>query len=200
MRVSKKYDLTFDNEIGAGSESFHHPSSVSGATIGPGYDFKHRKPNEVLNHFKTVIGDLEPLESAVLKMACGLSGEEAKDFCSDYKDQIVLSVKEQRALFEIITPSYERKAIKDYEAMFKDYDNVPSYTDLPRDIKDLIFDFTYNLGTINGFPKFFKALLTGDRKTAFDNYKRYTGGIPLGRRNDDTLKVLKNTIFSKIVY
>lgn len=200
MRVSKKYDLTFNNEIGVGSNHFHHPSEFSGVTIGPGYDFKHRKPKDVLRHFEIIIGDLEPLDSAILKMACGLSGEEAREFCEEYKDRIDLSVKEQRALFELITPSYEAKAIKDYVNMFEDYDHVPSYHTLPSEIKDLIFDFTYNLGSINKFPRFFKALLTGDRQAAFANYKRYTGGKPLGRRNDDTLKVLENVMFAKLVY
>lgn len=188
--LKQKYALTYYNEIGAGSKSPHHPSFESGVTIGCGYDLKHKSISKVENELSESRID-EDIIKRLLK-GVGLSGKEASQFCKDNKD-IEITEANQLTLFEVLAHAYEAKAIKDYKKMFGD--SAPSYYDLPTDIKALIFDYTYNLGTINKFPKFFKALLSGDRRAAYANYKRYTGGVPLGKRNTDTERVLDNLMF-----
>lgn len=49
--------------------------------------------------------------------------------------------------------------------------------------QEMMVDFAFNLGTLKGFPKFVKALISNDSKTASTEYKRFTNGKELGQRN-----------------
>lgn len=198
----RSYQLTFDNEVGVGSNRFHHPTPTSGVTIGAGYDFKHKTKEEVLRDFYAIsnMSDfvLDDTKEYILTKAIGLSGDEADDFVEKYSHVINLTNKQQSDLFQISISKYIAKCKEDYEEMFKDYQKPP-FLELPKEVRALMIDFTYNLGTLKTFPKFFTALLTGDRKGAMSNYMRYTGGKPLGRRNKDTKKVLDSMLFKSLI-
>jgi len=181
----KKYKLTYYNEIGVGSKGPHHPSYSSGVTIGCGYDLKHKTIDEMRDDFKASGISID------LSKAIGLKGNEASLFCK-MNSNLKITDLQQELLFEVICPKYEKETIKEYKRMFR---NSPDYQDLDENIKNLLFDFNYNLGSINGFPKFFKALMNGDKQSAFNNYKRFADGKPLGRRNDDTRKILESHNF-----
>lgn len=193
--IISKYAMTYYNEIGVGSRFLHHPSYTSGVTIGCGYDLKHKSNEDIDKDLEFAKIERDTID--ILKNATGLSKSEASDFCNKY-DTLEITDAQQINLFKAISPYYEKIAIKDYEYMFKEV-NVPSYIHLPEDIKDLIFDFTYNLGSIKTFPMFFKALLSGDRKACYANYLRYTNGKPLGRRNEDTKKILDGIMFRDLI-
>lgn len=200
MRLNVGFKLTYDNEIGAGSLRFHLPSKTSGITIGAGYDLLHKDAEQVIEDFESIgfFNEENNHKKVILKQAIGLTGTEAKNFILNYGESIELTSDQQLSLFKICIVKYKSKTISDYEDMFESYYH-PKFYELPTEIKDLMVDYCYNLGSIKTFPKFFKALLTGDRKGALKNYKRFTGGIPLGRRNDDTLKILNNMVFKEYV-
>jgi len=70
--------------------------------------------------------------------------------------------------------------------------NFPNnkYDDLPQAKQVLITDFAYNLGDINKFPSLMDALNENDEKKAYDEYKRFSGGKPLVKRNTWSAKQL----------
>lgn len=184
-----KYELTYNNEIGVGSKSPHHPSNYSGVTIGAGMDLKHFTKKEAGDIFKRV--NISLLNRIKLTAACGLYGQNARVFC-DKNKEIEITDEQQYDLFLELTPSYEDRAINDYNNLL--IVNKPKYEDLPQTVKDLLFDYSYNVG-VSKFPRFFTGLIKGSKSEALSQYKRFTGGKPLGRRNKDTLELLKQYDF-----
>ena len=60
----------------------------------------------------------------------------------------------------------------------------------------MLTDFAFNLGSLDEFPKFTKAVVTKDWKLAAQEYKRYAGKPPkpLTGRNDKFFKTRRNYI------
>jgi len=84
------------------------------------------------------------------------------------------------------------KVYSDIKHMFKV--NIPT---LDQHKEEMLIDFAYNLGTIRHFPKFVRAVLLGDWKTATAEYKRSAidkngKKIELGRNNKYFDTFLKN--------
>lgn len=186
------YDLTFNNEIGRGrndSRELHLPSETSGVTIGPGYDLGERSADEIVTDLTSV--GIEQEVADRISQGAGLTGQEAENFI-DSNDDIEITDEQEKQLFEKIVPVYEDRAVSDYEEFT--IEGKPSYEELPEVIKGLLVDYAYNVG-VSKFPKFFNALITGNKEEAIAQYKRYTGDKPLGRRNKDTLKVLNSYDF-----
>ena len=186
----KEYGLTYYNEIGVSSIKPHCPSKYSGVTIGCGYDLKERTEEQVVDELCGIV-DCRTIFKLI--KGVGLKGNSAKSFCASCN--IKITKENEEDIFKILIPIYEKIAIRDFEKTFKGI----KYSELPQDYKDLVFDFTYNLGTIRKFPSFFKALVNGDKKSAYNNYMRFTGGIPLGRRNKDTKKILDKLDFKSLI-
>jgi hypothetical protein len=188
------FDMTYDNEIGKESKKPHHPSDSSGVTIGAGYDMKNRSATEIKNDMIEIGVDKGTAE--VLSAASGLSGDKAKLFTQLF-DSIELTDTQQRQLFDKVLPTYVKKAKTGYNTISKNISKAPKYDELPNTVKELLVDYSYNTG-VTKFPKFFKALIKGDKETALKEYTRYTGKTKLGRRNDDTLKILNKYDFKDL--
>lgn len=192
---SDRYNLTFNNEIARGwsdSREPHFPGGSSGVTIGPGYDLKHRTEKEVVDDLTKVGVDRD--KAVRLSKGVGLTGDSAESF-ADSNDDIELTDEQEKELFSLVVPKYEKRARKDYSKL--NIPNKPDFEDLPDEVKTLLVDYSYNVG-VSKFPKFFKALVEGDKNEALKQYKRYSGGKPLGRRNKDTLKFIENYSFKKL--
>lgn len=190
-----KYNLTFNNEIGTGayeSKKLHKPSANSGITIGAGYDLKHREKAEIKNDL--LEAGLSNEDAEIISNGAGLAGDDAEKFLKE-NSNITITEEQQEKLFEKVVPVYEARAINGYEKI--DLENKPNYEDLPQKVKDLLVDYAYNVG-VETFPKFFKAVIKGDEETALNQYKRYTDGKPLGKRNEDTLSLLKSYDFKDL--
>lgn len=194
-REENMYNLTFDNEIGRGrndSRYLHVPSETSGVTIGPGYDLGDRTKEEVVDDLVSVTVDEET--SNRIAEGAGLKGAEANKFIDDNED-IAITDEQEKLLFDKVLPTYIDRAKKDYDNF--NIEGKPSFDELPDTVKGLLVDYSYNVG-VSKFPKFFNALIKGDKEEAIKQYKRYTGGVPLGRRNRDTLKVLNAYDFNDL--
>lgn len=189
-----KYSLTYYNEIGRGahdSRRLHLPTPTSGITIGPGYDLKHRTEKEVILDL-TKGGDIELSTAKAISKGVGLTGSEALEFINKNKD-ISISSEQEYELFIFMCPVYELRAEMDYDK-FTHIKNPPPYKVLPQLVKELLVDYSYNVG-VSKFPTFFNALISGDKEIALKEYVRYSNGVPLGRRNKDTLDLLNHYKF-----
>jgi lysozyme len=58
-----------------------------------------------------------------------------------------------------------------------------AFDSLSVNAQEMLTDFTYNLGTLESFPKFVRAVLTDDFPTVLREYKRYANGKELTDRN-----------------
>lgn len=189
------YSLTFNNEIGRGkyeSRKLHTPPGNSGVTIGPGYDLSHRKAEEVVKDL-TSVGIPKGVAEKIAQ-GIGLKGEEAKKFAKD-NSEIKITDEQEKALFDKVVPEYQRRAERDYNKL--PIKGKPDYEKLPEEVKALLLDYSYNVG-VTKFPKFFKALVSGDKEEAIKQYKRYAGKDELDKRNKDTLSFLKNYDFKDL--
>lgn len=136
MQVSQDgLNFIFKHEAMTGkSEYFHHPSSASGVTLGPGYDFKQRKVDEVRKTM-TAIG----LTTAQVELACkavGLTGQPATDFCKANKSAIKLTKEQEIRLLEI--------CVLPYVDLVKRYMRI----ELSQNEFDCMVDFAYNPGKV----------------------------------------------------
>lgn len=188
---SNTYGLTFTNEVLNGvSNKIHHPTGKvtdkSGVTLGPGYDMRHKSPEQIKKDLIAI--GVSKDKANLLSSASGLTGQKALDFVKNNRKAIELSELQEKQLFNLLAPKYEEAAKKQYGLLTKTK-NKPKYDELPDEVKTLLFDYAYNVG-VTEFPTFFEGVLTGDKQKALDNYKRYSSGKPLGRRNKDTLDFL----------
>lgn len=190
------HSLTYSNEISANSTKLHHPknSNNSGVTIGAGYDMKHRTESEIVKDL-TAVG-VDKATATAMSKGAGLSGTKAKTFATN-NSSYSITEEQQKKLFNRIITTYETKAKKDYKSIMKDVSKAPAFGDLPDTVQTLLVDYSYNAG-VSKFPKFFKALVKGDKTNAIKEYIRYSGKNKLGRRNDETLELLNKYDFKDL--
>ena len=105
---------------------------------------------------------------------------------------------------EQITPEVaEQIMLKDLDKKDKELEQTlgDRYAKLPQDRKEMLLDFAFNLGvtgTVEGFPKFTKAVLNNDIETIEKEHERFftpkgsSTSVPLARN-----KAFKETFLSK---
>ena len=189
------HSLTYSNEVGTNSTKLHNPGTTSGVTIGAGYDMKHRTESEIVKDL-TAVG-VDKATATAMSKGAGLSGTKAGTFAKN-NNTYSITEDQQKKLFNRVITTYETKAKKDYKTISKDVSKAPDFDELPNTVQTLLVDYTYNLGKATTFPGFFKALIKGDKKKAIKEYVRYADGKKLGRRNDDTLKLLNKYDFKDL--
>ena len=91
-----------------------------------------------------------------------------------------LTDAQNESLFKNSITSHEDAARKQWNER---YPNSTQYDDLSQNKQILITDYSYNLGNISKFPNFMDALSENDEKKAYNQYKRYSKGNPLTKRN-----------------
>ncbi|KZM43803.1 hypothetical protein OA92_08710 [Marinomonas sp. SBI22] len=141
--------LTFDaegNDISDNiyfSRVIHWPgNSLSGVTLGRGYDIGNRSEAEVYNELINAFIDNDKAKK--IAKGAGLKGDEAKNFVTDKKEEIgEITRKSQHYLFNNIFPSYEDRAIKNYNKWTKDKLEKIDWESLDNKIKDVLVDFVY---------------------------------------------------------
>ena len=173
--------FTYEQEIGPNSTKLHHPTKTSGVTIGAGYDMKEKSQDTIIEDM-TSVGVPED-KADRLSLASGLSGKEASDFVKENSD-LEITLPEQEKLFTIKISEAFKQADNDLRSLGYDPDQVP------QDKKEVLADYTYNLGNLITFPKFTDAFLKGDLKVALAESDRYSNGKPLTRRNKATRAIV----------
>ncbi len=127
------------------SRAVHYPGgTMSGVTIGRGYDMGSRSSQQVLNDLFSAGVSRE--DAVLLSLGAGLRGSKANVFISTYCDSLpILSLQEQKNLFEKITyPYYEKDTIR--LATKPDVVNIYGKTNwesLNQIIKDILIDLRY---------------------------------------------------------
>jgi GH24 family phage-related lysozyme (muramidase) len=137
LSVSDKgLDFIYRKEARKGvSDKLHWPKGNSGVTLGPGYDMKHRTKEEVEADLLAI--DVPPAVAKAAAAGAGLRGEEAKQFCADNKELLVLTEDQEKALL--------RDTVKDYEEHVRKY----TKTALTQDQFDAFVSLDYNIGEGN---------------------------------------------------
>lgn len=70
-----------------------------------------------------------------------------------------------------------------------------AFNSLSPKAQEMLTDFTYNLGTLESFPKFVRAVMVDDFPTILREYKRYSNGKELKDRNKRFFdRYLSNTL------
>ena len=147
--IVPKGQLTFDsegNDISDNiyfSRAIHWPgNSLSGVTLGRGYDIGNRSEAEVYNELINAFIDNDKAKK--IAKGAGLKGDEAKSFVTAKKEEIgEITRKSQHYLFNNIFPSYEDRAIKNYNKWTKDKPEKIDWESLDNKIKDVLIDFVY---------------------------------------------------------
>ena len=90
-------------------------------------------------------------------------------------DLDTLTKEQAKEIFRRDLIKYERMLESDLETNHKKYGmgQPIDYDTLNQKQKEMLLDFTFNLGSLKGFPKFTEAVLKGDMDTARKEYKRY---------------------------
>ncbi|MCQ8897674.1 hypothetical protein NQT62_14630 [Limnobacter humi] len=143
----KRGKLTFDSEGNEGgpyhSRSLHHPSFVSGVTLGRGYDMREKSSQMIESDL--IRAGLEPVLAKLIAQASGLSGENARQFIKRPEfNNFEISAVVQLKLFEI---DYERHRL-DAKRIWDSSENQQRYgagmwDELNPRIQDFIVDLRY---------------------------------------------------------
>ncbi len=164
------------------SRRAHHPTKVSGVTIGRGYDMLHRSA-------KTVVADLvaagvPEADATRLSAGAGLSGKSADTFVERADIRAVeLSQEAQKNLFDAVYATYwgEARRIctkKDVQAKY----GVCGWERMDDSIRELITDLLYRGDYTPGTrAKVQKALNEGDLR-AIRTAISGLGGVPSDRK------------------
>lgn len=149
------------------SRVIHWPgNSLSGVTIGRGYDLGDRSQEEVYNDLQSagVPHDI----ATVISNGARLKGENASSYVSENRARTLISRKAQFKLFEMIYPVYVSRAKANYERWTADDEiisvNIPNistadktqWNTLDAKVKDVIVDLVYQ-----GFTKGPKPMIYG---------------------------------------
>ncbi len=99
--------FVFRHEAGDGKVTahLHHPSADSGVTIGPGYDMRDRKPDDIAQDLQAA--NVAPDAAAAASKGAGLRGPAADEFAADNKSLLNLSVEQQVLLQRRYKGRYE---------------------------------------------------------------------------------------------
>ena len=146
--------VTFDaegNDIN-GSKFFSRrihwpPTSLSGVTIGRGYDIGGRK--EADSYKDLLSAGVPESQARIIASGSGLKGGQAKIFVDKNRDAIgEISHCMQKSLFELIYPSYVQHAANNYRNWTSSFNDAVEWKQLKLVIKDILVDFVYQ-----GFTK-----------------------------------------------
>ena len=90
-------------------------------------------------------------------------------------DLDTLTKEQAKEIFRRDLTKYEKMLKSDLKTNYKKYEMEQpiDYDTLNQKQKEMLLDFTFNLGSLKGFPKFTEAVLKGDMDTARKEYKRY---------------------------
>jgi GH24 family phage-related lysozyme (muramidase) len=90
-------------------------------------------------------------------------------------DLDTLTKEQSKEIFSQDLIKYEKMLKSDLKTNYKKYEMEQpiDYDTLNRKQQEILLDFTFNLGSLKGFPKFTEAVLKGDMDTARKEYKRY---------------------------
>lgn len=116
------------------SNRLHWPEGSSGVTLGPGYDMKKRSEARIIRDMTSIGLDAKRAKS--IAKATGLTGVKADDFCKNNNDLVILTVKQEMKLLNIITPYYEKQVRKRISINLLQHEF------------DAMVSLAYNLGTV----------------------------------------------------
>ncbi|WP_242671616.1 hypothetical protein [Azotobacter chroococcum] len=150
----KEGKITFDAEGNdmPGSPHFsrviHWPgNSLSGVTLGRGYDMGSRSESEIYNHMVSVGIDVD--KAAKISKAHGLKGSAAQNFVNKNKEAIgKITGEQQILLFNLIYPGYVERTIDNYNKWTSSDLGRICWPDLKLVIREILVDFVYQ-----GFTK-----------------------------------------------
>lgn len=154
--------VTFDaegNDI-KGSQFFSRvihwpPTSLSGVTIGRGYDIGSRTEHDTYSDL--IFSGVPESQAKMIASGSGLKGGQAKIFVSSNKEVIgEISHSMQKNLFELIYPLYVQRTINNYNYWTRTFKNAVRWSQLKQPIKDVLVDFVYQ-----GFTKGEKPMKAG---------------------------------------
>lgn len=125
------------------SRVLHWPgNSLSGVTIGRGYDLGNRNREEVYNDL-TEAGVSDEIAHKI-SLGHGLKGDAAKDFVNVHKAKIgQLTAEQQISLFMIIYPLYVERARSNYNKWTRSEVDAIGWDRLDQVIRDVLVDFVY---------------------------------------------------------
>lgn len=172
----KKGNVTFDaegNDI-LNSKYFsrviHWPgNSLSGVTIGRGYDMGNRTKIAVRQDM--IKAGIPSATAEALSEGAGLKGGKAKEFVKQKKKSIgMITNAQQVKLFDNIYPDYESRAKENYDKWTGTEKIHVEWNKLDQAIRDVLVDFVYQ-GFTKG-PSPMKAGMNND----FDELIKYIDG------------------------
>ncbi len=131
--------FVFRHEAGDGKVTahLHHPSADSGVTIGPGYDMRDRKPDDIAQDLQAA--NVAPDAAASASKGAGLRGPAADKFAADNKSLLNLGVEQQVLL--------QRRYKGRYENMVRHGVTIP----LHQYEFDALVSYAGNPGSRNGW-------------------------------------------------
>jgi len=150
----KEGKITFDAEGNDMPDSphfsrvIHWPgSSLSGVTLGRGYDMGSRSESEIYRHMVSAGVDIN--KAIKISQAHGLKGSIAQHFVATNKETIGAITRDQQILlFNLTYPHYVERAIENYNKWTSSVSGRVSWSDLKPAIKEILVDFVYQ-----GFTK-----------------------------------------------
>jgi len=178
--ILREGKITFDaegNDISTSpyfSRTIHWPgNSLSGVTLGRGYDMGSRSESEIYNHM--ISAGIPHTQASKISTAHGLKGTDARDFVVAKREEIGVITREQQiSLFKIIYPYYVTRTISNYNHWTSDEPTKTPWINLDQVIKDILVDFVYQ-GFTKG-PNPMKAGMTNNADTLI-NYIENTPAI-----------------------
>jgi len=138
------------------SRVIHWPgNSLSGVTLGRGYDMGDRSESEIYNHM--VASGISDGQARKISKGAKLKGTNARDFVSANKKTVgEITLQQQESLFALIYPLYIERAIRNYNKWTDGVLNVKPWEVLDDLIQDVLVDFVYQ-----GFTKGPRPMLAG---------------------------------------
>lgn len=190
----KEGQITFDaegNDIPDSayfSRVIHWPgNSLSGVTLGRGYDMGSRSESEIYNHMVSV--GIDAGKAIKISKAHGLKGSAAQQFVIKNKEDIGVITREQQVLlFDLIYPGYIERAIDNYNKWTSSDPRRVLWSELKLVIREVLVDFVYQ-----GFTKGPNPMRAGMNNN-IDELIRYIENTPgisqyeKGRHRADYLK------------
>ncbi|EXU75765.1 hypothetical protein ABW286_11220 [Erwinia papayae] len=144
------------------SRKIHFPENMktcsgtlSGVTIGRGYDMGKRSESQVISDL--LFSGIDINKAKLIAKGAGLIGCKAGEFVRKNRDEIgEITESQQVILFEKIYPAYEIRARNNYNHWMRKYRNAKKWSELSLPIKNVLVDFVYN-----GYTKSERPMLAG---------------------------------------
>lgn len=145
------------------SRVIHWPgNSLSGVTLGRGYDMGDRSEREVYSDM--IASGIADDQALKISKGAKLKGNNARDFVLSRKEIIgEITLQQQESLFSIIYPLYIKRTINNYNKWTDGVLNVKPWEVLDYIIQDVLVDFVYQ-----GFTKGPKPMLAGSNNNKYE--------------------------------